>query len=107
MLKYPPQDFLEKAVAGGKDLDKRDAWMVCMIIPIINAGLIKYKDVNCPANYNKDQSTYHMHPPSVAYGRPDDACSSCKKKFDGGAYAETQLVDRPGKIDDKIKWKGK
>ena len=63
--------------------------MTCTIIPMINDALRAWKTEYCPAGFNDDTETYVLQNPTVAYGRPKDACETCEKKFDGGAYAES------------------
>jgi len=114
MLPTPPKDMFEKSSTVGamstcqfnnqgngpgasppqvqKTCEKRAAWVTCMLIPMINNGLEDYKREFCPAGYNEDKETYVLAAPHQAYGRPNDACESCTKKFDGGAYAESSRV---------------
>jgi hypothetical protein len=103
MLPTPPADMFEKHDTIGpleycndaEDAEKKDncqkqaAWATCVVIPKINAALMDWKKDYCPAGFNTDQKTYVLKNPTVAYGRPADACEKCVKKFDGGAYKES------------------
>ena len=58
MLKTPPVDLLKQAQ---NQTAKRSAWMLCTVIPRINAALEMYKQRFCSEGYNRDK-TVRLHP---------------------------------------------
>ena len=83
-----------KAPKSQRDVcEKKSAWAACVVIPKINDALDDYKREFCEAGYNEDKKSYVLAPPREAYGRPNNACESCTKKFDGGAYKESSRAN--------------
>jgi hypothetical protein len=103
MLQHPPKDMFQRFSEVGPleycndALDetkkarcqKRGAWMTCTVIPKINDAILDWKKEYCPAGFNDDMTSYVLQNPKESYGRPKDACDTCAKKFDGGAYKES------------------
>ena len=95
LLVPPPDHFYDSVKGSPNPFERRNAFMICVLINKVNEGALAYKEKYCPRGYNKDKCIV------VVDDDKGQHLPKCNSQSDKDCYPKARDLCASGELKDQ------